>query len=63
MVQGEYKRQGRKSLLTARQVRDLLPTLLRGAHAEVDALAEWVQGVHQLQLRVTAKCDHLVHGL
>ena len=43
------------------QICNVLPTFLRRAHAENDSLGEGVERVYQLQLRVPAEGDHLVH--
>lgn len=59
VVQREDESEGRQRLLPPGQVGDVLPGLLGGPHAEHDALAERVEGVHQLQFRVTAQSDHL----
>eukprot|EP00428_Durinskia_dybowskii_P065473 CAMPEP_0170384264 /NCGR_PEP_ID=MMETSP0117_2-20130122/15907_1 /TAXON_ID=400756 /ORGANISM="Durinskia baltica, Strain CSIRO CS-38" /LENGTH=213 /DNA_ID=CAMNT_0010640005 /DNA_START=219 /DNA_END=860 /DNA_ORIENTATION=- len=63
VVQCKDQRKGGKRLLSAGEVCDLLPALLRRPHAEVDAFAERVEGVHELELCVAPKCDHLVHLL
>lgn len=49
----------RRHLLSSRQVADVLPALLRRAHGEDNALSKGVHGVHQLQLSITTKGDHL----
>ena len=37
VVQGKHQGQGTQSLLPSRQVRDVLPGLLRGAHTDRDS--------------------------
>lgn len=50
-------------MLTSTKVGNVLPALPGGPHAEYDALGKGIQGIQQLELRVTSKRDHLVHLL
>ena len=59
VVKREDQRKRRQRLLPSREVGDVLPRFLGRANAEDDALAERVQRVHQLQLRVATQSDHL----
>lgn len=63
MVQRKHQRQTAQRLLPPTEVRDILPALLRRHDAEQDPFGEGIQTVDQLQLRVAAHGDHLVHFL
>jgi hypothetical protein len=63
VVQRKDQRERREGLLAAGQVGNVLPALLGRAHGEDDALGEGVEGVDELELRVAAQRDHLVHLL
>ena len=61
MMQRKHQRQTAQRLLTPGQVRNVLPRLLWRHHGEQDPLRERIQRVHELQLRVAAHGDHLIH--
>jgi hypothetical protein len=63
VVEREDERERRERLLSARQVRDVLPALLGGPDAEDDALREGVEAINKLKLGIAAESDHLVHLL
>ena len=63
VMQGEDEGETAQRLLATRQVGYVLPRLLRRHDAEEDALREGVERVDQLQLRIAAHRDHLVHLL
>lgn len=62
-MQGKHQRETTQGLLPPAQIADILPALLGRHDAEENPLAEGVETIHQLQLRIAAQRDQLVHGL
>lgn len=58
-MKGKDERERGERLLAARQVRDVLPRLLRGHDGEEDALGERVGRIVQLELGIAAESDEL----
>ena len=63
MMKRENQSKGTKGLLATRQITDILPALLGRHDREQNALAEGIKRIHELELRVSAHGDHLVHLL
>ena len=62
-MQGKYQRETTERLLPPTQIADVLPALLGRHDAKEDTLAKGVEAVNELELRVAAQRDELVHGL
>ena len=60
-MQSKDERKRTERLLASRKVTDVLPALLWWHDAENDSLAERIETVNQLQFRVSAERDGLVH--
>ena len=63
MMQRKHQRQAAQRLLPARQITDILPTLLRRHDREQNPLGEGIERIDELELGVAAHGDHLVHFL
>lgn len=63
MVQSEDQGERRQRFLSSTKVADILPGLLGRTNAEDNTFREGIEGINQLQLGITAQCDHLIHLL
>mmetsp|Transcript_26254 Transcript_26254/g.75806 ORF Transcript_26254/g.75806 Transcript_26254/m.75806 type:complete len:386 (+) Transcript_26254:552-1709(+) len=59
----KHQSQGRQRLFSARKVGNVLPRLFRRTDREDNTLREGIEGVHQLELRVSSQGNHLIHLL
>ena len=63
VMEREHQGEGGQGLLTSGKVGNVLPGLLGRSDTEHDALSEKVKAVHQLELGVATKSNHLIHLL